>query len=361
MRQGRAFGIHVLLGSQTLAGAYSLPRSTIGQMAVRIALQCSESDAHLILSEENTAARLLTRPGEAIYNDANGLFEGNHPFQVVWLTDDQRENYLNARAAIGRRAEYRGRPPIVFEGNAPADLARERRLCEAAGGARWPAAAASVQGLAGLRRGHQGAHLRDFARQTGSNMLVVGHQEEAALGTLAMCVLSLAAQHPPRQTASGQASRCSTSSTAPGPTVRRRACGAAWPGLLPHGMRIVQARGVAAAMTEIAGELARREADGGDTAVEDHPPLYVVIYDLARFRDLRRSDDDFSFSSRGDDEKGPSPSAQLTRLFRDGPASGIHLLLWCDTLHQRQPFAGPLRPARNRNSRALPDERHRFQ
>ena len=61
VRQGRAFGIHVLLGSQTLGGAYSLARSTIGQMAVRIALQCSESDAHLILSEENTAARLLTR------------------------------------------------------------------------------------------------------------------------------------------------------------------------------------------------------------------------------------------------------------------------------------------------------------
>ncbi|MCA9066523.1 MAG: hypothetical protein KDA96_25825, partial [Planctomycetaceae bacterium] len=60
IRQGRAFGIHVLLGSQTLGGAYSLARSTLGQVAVRIALQCSESDAHLILSEENSAARLLT-------------------------------------------------------------------------------------------------------------------------------------------------------------------------------------------------------------------------------------------------------------------------------------------------------------
>ncbi len=33
----------------------------------------SESDAHLILSDDNSAARLLTRPGEAIYNDANGM------------------------------------------------------------------------------------------------------------------------------------------------------------------------------------------------------------------------------------------------------------------------------------------------
>ena len=81
-----------LLGStyywvrKTLAGAYSLARSTIGQMAVRIALECSEADAHLILSDENTAARLLSRPGEAIYNDQNGLLEGNNTFQVVWAT-----------------------------------------------------------------------------------------------------------------------------------------------------------------------------------------------------------------------------------------------------------------------------------
>src|SRR5262249_8114697 len=59
VRQGRAFGLHVLLGSQTLGGAYSLARSTIDQMAVRIALQCSEADAGLILSKDNNAARLL--------------------------------------------------------------------------------------------------------------------------------------------------------------------------------------------------------------------------------------------------------------------------------------------------------------
>ncbi|MFN9038509.1 MAG: cell division protein FtsK, partial [Planctomyces sp.] len=91
IRQGRAFGIHVVLGSQTLGGAYSLARSTLGQVAVRIALQCSENDAHLILSEDNSAARLLTRPGEAIYNDANGLVEGNHPFQIAWLDEDKRD------------------------------------------------------------------------------------------------------------------------------------------------------------------------------------------------------------------------------------------------------------------------------
>jgi hypothetical protein len=69
VRQGRAFGIHVLLGSQTLGGAYTLARATIGQMVVRVALQCNEADAYLIMNEDNPAPRLLSRPGEAIYND----------------------------------------------------------------------------------------------------------------------------------------------------------------------------------------------------------------------------------------------------------------------------------------------------
>ena len=49
VRQGRAFGIHVILGSQTLGGAYTLARATLGQMVIRIALQCNEADAYLIM------------------------------------------------------------------------------------------------------------------------------------------------------------------------------------------------------------------------------------------------------------------------------------------------------------------------
>ena len=98
-------------------------------MAVRIALQCSEADAHLILSEDNSAARLLSRPGEAIYNDANGLVEGNHPFQVVWLPDDRREAFLDevSRLAAEHPTSTR-RPQIVFEGTRPADMDKSEAL-----------------------------------------------------------------------------------------------------------------------------------------------------------------------------------------------------------------------------------------
>src|SRR5213079_1509269 len=90
----RAFGMHVVLGSQTLGGAYTLARATIGQMVVRVALQCNEADAYLIMDENNGAPRLLSRPGEGIYNDMAGALEGNSPFQVAWLPEAVRDAWL---------------------------------------------------------------------------------------------------------------------------------------------------------------------------------------------------------------------------------------------------------------------------
>src|SRR5206468_3881656 len=130
VRQGRAFGIHVILGSQTLGGAYTLARATLGQMVIRIALQCNEADAYLIMDQDNPAPRLLSRPGEGIYNDSAGSIEGNSPFQAVWLSDEVRDGYLGrvrARADQGP-GQYPG--PFVFEGNAPADV-RENALLRA--------------------------------------------------------------------------------------------------------------------------------------------------------------------------------------------------------------------------------------
>src|SRR5262249_9044532 len=124
----------------TLGGAYTLARSTIDQMAVRIALQCSEADAHLILSKDNSAARLLSRPGEAIYNDANGLVEGSDLFQVGWLSNERREQGLRT---LRRMAKVRGlapaQPMIVFEGNAPADVSKNHLLRELLSAPAWPA------------------------------------------------------------------------------------------------------------------------------------------------------------------------------------------------------------------------------
>ena len=57
--------------------------------------------------------------------------------------------------------------------------------------------------------------------------------------------------------------------------------------------------------------------------------MYLVIFNGGRFRDLRRGEDDFSFSV--DRDKPPSPDREWAEILRNGPAWGIHTLLWCDS------------------------------
>ena len=196
VRQGRAFGIHVSLGSQTLGGAYSLARATLGQMAVRIALQCSEADAHLILSEDNTAARLLTRPGEAIYNDANGMIEGNNLFQVVWLADEKREDYLRDIQDLARLKNRPPASPIVFEGNLPAVASKNPLLNALLDAPAAPEPPRFEQAWLGDAIAIKDPTAAVFRPQSGSNLLIIGQNDEAALAMLIMAAISIAAQHP---------------------------------------------------------------------------------------------------------------------------------------------------------------------
>jgi len=324
VRQGRAFGMHVLLGSQTLSGAYSLARSTLGQIAVRVALQCSEADAHLILSDErNEAARFLSRPGEAIYNDQNGLVAANQPFQVVWLSDRERSGHLEDIQKLSQQRDVKTPEAIVFEGNAPADprenvaiMAALRSTSDAAADHEPPA----PQGGGGVA--YLGASVAiapptaaKFASHGGSNLLVAGQQEPAALGVLTTATISLAAV----EQAASFTILDGTRDGEAGQGVWQKVADA-----MGDRANLVDQRGVASAIDGIAQELARRDTENDENASS----IYLVIHNGSRFRDLRKSEDDFSFSM--DKEKPPAADKQLAEILKNGPAFGIHTLVWCD-------------------------------
>ena len=326
VRQGRAFGVHVLLGSQSLSGAMSLGRSTLGQMAVRIALQCSETDAHLILSETNVAPKMLSRPGEAIYNDANGAPEGNHFFQVVWLSDERREWYLEQLHEMARdRKPILARTPIVFEGDAPADLARNPLLRERLDAPAWTPSLRSAPGWLGDAVAIKDPTSALFRRLGGNHLLIVGQNDEAALGVVTSVLLSLAAQFPPAGSATVRAGARffildGTPEDHPQTGVLSRVAG-----VLPHGVEVGGWRDTGRILSELAAELQRRQEASGDG-----PELFLVIHDLPRFRDLRRKEDDFSFSRR-DDDAGPADHLDL--ILREGAGLGVHLIAWCDSVN----------------------------
>ncbi len=322
VRQGRAFGIHIMLGSQTLAGAYTLARATIGQMAVRIALQCEEADSRLVLSDDNPAARLLSRPGEAIYNAANGLVEGNNPFQCSWLPDDGLDVYLGSIQRFAQQRRYVSSwKQIVFDGSKDADVAENPLLQDALKGSSWTIPQKALQAWLGDPIAIKDPTAFQIRSQAGNNLLIVGQQEEAALGMLITALLSLTTQHTP-----GTA-RFYVVDFSPGD--------ATYAGLLdrigqmlPHRVKVVNRRGLLSAITDIADEVQdRMEADG-----ESKLPIYLFIYGLQRARDLR-PDEDFSYSSFGSEAPTTSsPAKQFSTLLREGPELGVHTLTWCDTL-----------------------------
>ncbi len=84
-------------------------------------------------------------------------------------------------------------------------------------------------------------------------------------------------------------------------------------------------------LTTVAAEVKRRQE-----AKTDGPELFLLIHDLPRFRDLRRREDDFSFSRKDDEEA--TPPDQLEVILREGPVLGVHLITWCDTVNNLNRF-----------------------
>ncbi len=319
VRQGRAFGIHVLLGSQTIGGA-GLPRSTLGQMAVRIALQTSEADSQLILGDANSAARLLTRPGEAIYNDQGGLVEGNSPFQVSWLPDEKRDRYLaKVREVVGARKLPR-RSQIVFEGNVPAPVTQNRMLAELLGQPTYPPATLAPLAWIGEPVAIKEPTSIPFRRQSGANALIIGQQDESALAMMMTGIVSLAAQLAPQQASF----YVFDGTPADSPLVGSFAQLAQ---RLPHSTKVVEWRETEDVLNQLVSEMAKRQGESGS----NFPSAFVWIYGLQRYRVLRKQEDSFSFGSSGDEAKGPAPDKQFSDLMREGPNVGIHMIAWADT------------------------------
>ena len=315
VRQGRAFGIHVLLGSQTLGGAYSLARATIGQMVVRIALQCNEADAYLIMNEDNPAPRLLSRPGEAIYNDEGGAIQGNSPFQVVWLPDKVRDEWLGKAAKLAA-SRHVSAVPIVFEGNAPANVG-DNPLLRSLLDASSLQTTNSPRIWLGAPNSIKGPTEALFRRQSGSHLIIVGQREETALGMLGVALISLAAQ----QTRAG--SRFIVFDTSAPDSAEAKFLDQIVQ-TIPHGVKLVRAGEVDEVMSELAAEQQTRLEQGGAAGAE----TFLFLHGLQKNKKLK-FDEEMSFSL--DANASAHSGLQLNKLIIEGAGVGFHVVATCDS------------------------------
>lgn len=304
VRQARYSGIHVLLGSQTLTSA-ALQGSTLGQIGIRIALQCSETDSRLLMADGNLAARRLSRPGEALYNAQNGLIEGNELFQVALFSEQDRESYVESVVKYARTRIEELPEPVVFEGNMPAplDMQAIRALYSQKSSLPYGCALLGspieIKDLTEVR----------FRKQSGSNLLLVTRDEATAMSLIISSIISLHSQRP-------LAGFVIADFTMPEME---------WSGLLA-GMAETSSRIVRVHHRRDLLEKLQDYANIVRSPLPASPEVYFIIFGLHRARDLR---DDFE--SYGGAEQD-APMQLFNEILREGPEVGIHVITWCDSM-----------------------------
>lgn len=319
VRQGRGFGMHLVLATQSLAGV-QIPRAVLEQIGVRIAMQCSDADSRMILADDNTAARLLDRAGEAIYNDKNGLVEGNNLFQAALLAADDRD----ARLKKLRERALQQYPddtsiadgPFVFEGSEPAKLEECRALQQALKQGPPDEAQKKTALWVGEPIAMAPAHAMEFKSQSGANLLIIDRNEELAFGVVYSCLLSIAAQHDAKSVIFH--------------FVDLSSADAYWADLpelfeahFPHPSTVYARRDLEKLLTGLANEVEARNADDSNRSGSK---VFLFLFGIQRARDLRQPD----FGRLHRDEER-SLHDNLNKILREGPECGVHTILWCDT------------------------------
>lgn len=211
-KRGRSFGIHIVMGSQSVRGA-NMPINSYGQFSTRIALQAPEQDITALLGSDNAmAVQLLERPGEVIYNDDGGNRNRNQRGQVVTLKDGAILDHLEKLHSERTRRDLPEGALFVFRGNEAAKLTDNTRMAELYASNTWFTPAdlkakydlrdwitAERPALAWLGEAieikpHTSAA---FKRRSRSNLLIVGDDEQLIFGMLAATFLSLPLFHRP--------------------------------------------------------------------------------------------------------------------------------------------------------------------
>ena len=199
VRLYRAAGIHFILASQTIAHGITLSKDSdiFAQTPIRMAHKNSVRESEATLGLGNIAAADL-KTGEAIINLDYGAIASNRKVQIAWADDTvlsalRREWWRQARSlGISTKA------PSVFDGNRTISLGDALPELKALRGKE------DLELLLGKTISVDGKSLKvDFSNEVGRNLIVLGAGENrlyrgpnesrnAAIGVLESAMISLA-------------------------------------------------------------------------------------------------------------------------------------------------------------------------
>lgn len=326
IRQGRGFGIHVLLGSQSLSGLDALGAHVPQLLPVRILLPAADADARKVLGDGNDAGQYLTTHGDGILNASGGAVEANERFKGALLPEADRIARLRRLRALADAVGFTRRP-AVFEGNAsiPMDAVNPAAFRAAFGaGSGAGLGTALVRLRVGVPMTTAAGGDIELRREAGANVLAVVRDLDAggpggvpqdavpagrgpAYGLIAACVAAAAL---------GPA-RIDIIDFMPADD----GLDAILEPLLERGrITLRRRRAFAPLMEELRKEVRDRLQD--DDLLR--PARLAFLFGVHRARDL---DSDF-----GSVDADPELAEAMEEVLRDGPEAGVHTWIWSDTV-----------------------------
>lgn len=321
-RKGRAFGIHIILASQSMAGTQTLSRSTLDQLGTRIALKCTDMESRLILGEDNPQAKLLSRPGEAYLNNQNGLIEGNVLFQVFLLPDRERRQYLGELGRLENNRETSRKPKkIVFEGNAPSHIRTNEILNDIIHAPVLPDGLESgLTAWLGEPIAIKPPTATIFHRESRSNLMIIGKNKAASTAMMACAVISLGAQRSAKGieflffdfTRSGSDRHDAIRSLL---------------NHFPRPMALYDRATVDSGIDKAFKCVNKREKRMSETG---DPAIFLIFMGIQRASKLR-TEDGYTF---------PETTEKLFHILNHGPEAGVFTLCWGDTLKNAEMVIG---------------------
>lgn len=306
-KKGRAYGIHLVLASQTLSGITAMLSKQDGifaQFPIRLALKNSAGESRAVLDQQNTEASRLRYRGELIVNTDFGQVEGNRR-SVVALADPSE--LADLRKLLAQRSPDVPRPS-VFNGAAAADLVTTMAAAREHGDE--PAAllglpvAVRPKPVAIPLPAESGRHLSivgagDSAADTDNAAGAVLLQSAATSlaylrepGSARFLILNLLAAKSPDQAV----------------VLRLKEAIQA----LGHEAEMAGPDQLIPTISQLAGEISTRRAGAAPS------PVYVIAFGMDRAPNLRQLNQ----------ETFTQPIDALHTVWREGSQLGIHLLGW---------------------------------
>jgi S-DNA-T family DNA segregation ATPase FtsK/SpoIIIE len=306
IRQGRGFGVQVVLATQSLSGLDALGNHVLQLLPVKVVLPTTEDDARRVLGDSNDGAGLLVHHGDGLLNMYGGNRAHNLQFRGAITTEDERTSRV--RAMRGRAdAEGFARRPVVFEGGVSVS-ATDKPAADFR--TEFPQDTSMLRLRVGSPMALSVSSDINLRREPGANLVLVARSEDdtrqsvphAALAlALASCAATGTSVHVLDWTALDD-----QFDAAVAPLVRQESV--SWQ----------RRRNIPTLVAQLRDEVRRRH-QASDTRA---PSMLLVLFGLHRAREL----DDGAFGAEA------GLTTDLEEVFKDGPEVGIHTWAWSDTL-----------------------------